>query len=190
MFLVAHRFHRRGAKRAQCYSVYVTNLALAAIIVVASLTIGFRTYLLVQLPIILIGALAGTWLFYVQHHFESIYWARHDAWDPWRAALEGSSYYKLPAILQWFSGNIGLHHIHHVRPRIPNYALQRCYDAVPAMREVKPLTMLKSLEALRFGLYDEQQNKLVSFRELDRSFARGDKTLTYSDRSKRIDPRL
>ena len=166
VFLIAQRFHRKGAKPRQRYSVYFTNLAILAIVLVASLTIGFRTYVLVQLPIILIAGVAGVWLFYVQHHFEGVYWARHGEWDPWRAALEGSSYYKLPRVLQWFTGNIGLHHIHHVRPRIPNYNLQRSYDEVPAMQAVKPLTIRESLKALRFSLYDEKQRKLVSFRSL------------------------
>jgi omega-6 fatty acid desaturase (delta-12 desaturase) len=166
VFLVFQRFARKGAKRRQRYSVYLTNLAIAAIIGVASLTIGFRTYVLVQLPIILIAGVVGVWLFYIQHHFEGVYWARHEAWDPWRAAMEGASYYKLPKVLQWFTGNIGLHHIHHVRPRIPNYSLQRCYDEVPAMQAVEPLTIRKSLKALRFDLYDEQRRKLVSFRSL------------------------
>jgi omega-6 fatty acid desaturase (delta-12 desaturase) len=166
VFLISQRFHRKGVPRRQRYSVYVTNVAILAIIVVASLTIGLRTYVLVQLPVILIAATAGVWLFYVQHHFEGVYWARHDEWDPWRAALEGSSYYKLPKVLQWFTGNIGLHHIHHVRPRIPNYNLQRSYDEVPAMQAVKPLTIRESLKALRFSLYDERRKKLVGFRSL------------------------
>jgi omega-6 fatty acid desaturase (delta-12 desaturase) len=130
------------------------------------LTIGLRTYVLVQLPIILIGTTVGVWLFYVQHQFEGVYWARHEAWDPMRAALEGASYYKLPKVLQWFTGNIGLHHIHHVRPRIPNYNLQQCYDEVPAMQAVEPLTMRKSLKSLGLHLWDEEQQKLVGFRSL------------------------
>jgi len=166
IFLISHRFPHKGAGPRQRFSVIFTNLAILAIIGVASLTIGFRTYVLVQLPILLIGDLAGVWLFYVQHHFEGVYWARQDEWDPWRAALEGASYYKLPKVLQWFTGNIGLHHIHHVRPRIPNYNLQQCYDEVPAMRAVKPLTIRESLKALRFNLYDEAQGKMVGFRAL------------------------
>jgi omega-6 fatty acid desaturase (delta-12 desaturase) len=164
IFLISYRFFLPKAKRSHRYSVLVTNLALVAIVITASLTIGLRTYVLIQLPVILLADLAGIWLFYVQHHFAGVYWARHDVWDSWQAALKGSSYYRLPAVLQWFSGNIGLHHIHHVRPRIPNYALQRCYDAVPAMQAVKPLTVIKSLEALRFRLYDESQKQLVGFR--------------------------
>jgi len=166
VFLLTHRFPHKGAGKRQRYSVYVTNLAIAAIIGVASLTIGLRTFVAVQLPIFLVGFAAGVWLFYVQHQFEGVYWARHEAWDPMRAALEGASYYKLPKVLQWFTGNIGLHHIHHVRPRIPNYNLQRCYDEVPAMQAVEPLTMRKSLKSLGLHLWDEEQQKLVGFRSL------------------------
>jgi acyl-lipid omega-6 desaturase (Delta-12 desaturase) len=126
---------------------------------VASLTIGFQTYVLIQLPIILIGGALGLWLFYVQHQFENVYWARHEFWDPLRVALEGSSYFKLPKVLQWVSGNIGLHHIHHVRPNIPNYHLQQCYDDIRAFQVVKPLSIRTSLKSLRLSLYDEEPKK-------------------------------
>jgi len=166
IFLLTHRFAHKGAKKRQRFSVYLTNLAIAAIIALASITIGLRTYILVQLPIILIGTTVGVWLFYVQHQFEGVYWARHEAWDPMRAALEGASYYKLPKVLQWFTGNIGLHHIHHVRPRIPNYNLQQCYDEVPAMQAVEPLTIRKSLKSLGLHLWHADQQRLVGFRSL------------------------
>jgi omega-6 fatty acid desaturase (delta-12 desaturase) len=166
IFLITQRFPHRGAKKREVISVIITDLALLAIIVVASLTIGLRTYVLIQLPILLIAGVFGLWLFYVQHQYEGVYWARHEVWDPYKAALQGSSYYKLPKFFQWCSGNIGLHHIHHLRPRIPNYSLQRCYDAVPAMREVKALTFVESLKSLRMNLYDEAQQRLVSFRSL------------------------
>jgi omega-6 fatty acid desaturase (delta-12 desaturase) len=165
-FLIAQRFSHKGARKRERVSVVITNLALLAIIVLASLTIGFWTYVAIQLPIILIGGAAGIWLFYVQHQYEGVYWARQEAWDPYKAAMEGSSYYKLPRILQWFTGNIGLHHIHHLRPRIPNYNLQACYDAVPAMRDVEPLTIRQSLNSLRLNLWDEERGTLVSFRSL------------------------
>jgi omega-6 fatty acid desaturase (delta-12 desaturase) len=165
-FLLAQRFSHKGAKRRERVSVLITNLAILAIIVLASLTIGFWTYVAIQLPIILIGGALGIWLFYVQHQYEGVYWARQGTWDPFKAAMEGSSYYKLPRILQWFTGNIGLHHIHHLRPRIPNYNLQPCYDAIPAMRDVEPLTIRQSLKSLGLNLWDEDQGALVSFRSL------------------------
>ncbi len=166
VFLIANRFANKNAKRRERQSVWITNLALLAIIFVASQTIGLRTYLLIQLPVILIAATAGIWLFYVQHQFEGVYWSRHEEWDPIKASLQGSSYFKLPKILQWFTGNIGLHHIHHIRPRIPNYNLQRCYDETPAFQAVKPITLRTSLRSLWLNLYDEGSGKLVSFRAL------------------------
>ena len=166
VFLIANRFATKNAKRRERQSVWITNLALLAIILVASQTIGLRTYLLIQLPVILIAATGGIWLFYVQHQFEGVYWARHEEWNPIKASLQGSSYYKLPKIVQWFTGNIGLHHIHHIRPRIPNYNLQRCYDETPAFQAVKPITLRSSLRSLWLNLYDEQSGKLVSFRAL------------------------
>lgn len=166
LFLVIQRFSTKGAGKRERNSVVFTNLALLIVIAVASSTIGFQTYVLIQLPIIVIGGTLGLWLFYVQHQFENVYWARHEVWAPLRVALEGSSYYKLPKILQWFTGNIGLHHIHHVRPNIPNYNLQQCHDDIPAFQAVKPITIRTSFRSLRLSLYDEKQNKMISFRSL------------------------
>lgn len=139
LVLLINRLPSKGAKRQHISSVVFTNLAILAIITMASLTIGFRDYILIQLPIMLVAWAAGMWLFYIQHQFEGVYWARQTNIDKMRVAMEGSSYYRLPRILQWFTGNIGLHHIHHLRPRIPNYNLQQCYDNTPPLREVKPL---------------------------------------------------
>jgi omega-6 fatty acid desaturase (delta-12 desaturase) len=166
VFLLAQRFPHKGTRKRERNSVVFTDLAILAIIGVASVTIGLRAYALIQLPIMLVASTIGVWLFYVQHQFEGVYWARHEVWDPMRAALEGSSYYKLPRVLQWFTGNIGLHHIHHVRPRIPNYNLQQCYDDTPALQAVRPLTIRRSLQSLRMNLWDEKRQKLVSFRSL------------------------
>lgn len=166
LFLFIQRFPTKGAGTKERKSVLLTNLALLIVIAVASFTIGFKTYLLIQLPIILVGGTSGLLLFYIQHQFENVYWARHDVWDPMRVALEGSSYLKLPKILQWFTGNINLHHIHHVRPNIPNYNLQKCYEKVAAFQAVKPITIWTSFNMLRLGLFDERQQKMVSFHSL------------------------
>ncbi len=163
LFLVSNRFSCKVARKQEHKSVILTNLAVLAIFAAVSLSIGFRTYLLIQVPIMLIAGTLGVWLFYVQHQFEGVYWARHEHWDPIRVALEGSSLYKLPKVLQWITGNIGLHHVHHVRPAIPNYNLQQCYDDIPALQAVKPLTIRRSLKSLRLNLWDEKQQKLVSF---------------------------
>jgi acyl-lipid omega-6 desaturase (Delta-12 desaturase) len=169
VFLIIHRFFRKSDHRQGHISVIVSDIAIALIILSAYFTIGLRAYCLIQAPVMFISGAAGLWLFYVQHQFEGVYWARHDAWNRLRAALEGSSYYKLPKLLQWFTGNIGLHHIHHVQQRIPNYNLQRCLDEVPALQKVEPLTMRRSLKSLRLNLWDEKHGRLVSFKSIHSS---------------------
>ena len=161
--MVAYRIPRRSEGRAAVVSVLVTNLALAAIITVFALTVGWRTYLLVQVPVTLLEWTLGVWLFYVQHQHDNAYWERSGQHTTLEAALQGSSYYKLPRFLRWVTGNIGLHHIHHLRPRIPNYHLQPCQDAVPALQAVRPLTLRASLRSVGLNLWDERQGKLVGF---------------------------
>lgn len=165
-FLLRNRWPGKGAHKQDVHSVIITNLAILAICAVASLTIGFKTCLLVQVPILIMAATFGVWLFYMQHQFEGVYWARHKEWDPWRAALEGSSYCRLPAVLQWLSGDIGYHHVHHARPGIPNYHLQQCYDETPELKRIHPVTIRSSLKSIRLNLWDEERGKLVSFRSL------------------------
>jgi len=166
LFLIIQRFPSPGAKKRERNSVLFTNFAIIAIITLMSLTLGFQNYLLIQLPVIMMAASAGMWLFYVQHQYEDVYWSRHQSWDLTLSGLEGSSYYKLPKMLQWIVGNIGLHHIHHVKANIPNYNLQRCYDEISALQTVTPLTLRKSLKSLWLNLWDEQRQKLVSFRSI------------------------
>jgi omega-6 fatty acid desaturase (delta-12 desaturase) len=161
--MIAYRIPHRGAGWRAAGSVLLNNLALAAIFTAAALTVGWRTYLLVQVPVVVISWTIGVWLFYVQHQHEDAYWAHTEQRDPLAVALRGSSYYKLPKVLQWFTGNIGLHHIHHLRPRIPNYHLQACQDAIPLLQTVPPLTVRRSLKSLALNLWDEQNQKLVGF---------------------------
>jgi acyl-lipid omega-6 desaturase (Delta-12 desaturase) len=145
----------------------LTDLTLIGLVVGMSLLIGFQNYILIQLPTAIFAATLGVWLFYVQHNFEDTYWRAHPEWDYTQAALEGSSYYKLPKIFQWFTGNIGLHHIHHLSPRIPNYLLEKCHEENPAFQEVPTLTLKSSFKILwsRLALWDEEQRKLISFKE-------------------------
>jgi acyl-lipid omega-6 desaturase (Delta-12 desaturase) len=165
-FLVSQRFPGGESREGERFSVIFTDMALFALIMVLIRYHVLGIYLMIQLPIVLLAGIAGIWLFYVQHQFEGVYWSRHAEWDPLRAALEGSSYYRLPALLQWCTASIGIHTIHHIRPRIPNYNLQRCYDGVPALRVVKPLTLRSSLRSLRLHLWDEEEGRMVSFRSL------------------------
>ena len=164
LFLAAYRFWRRGALPKERWSVVKTNLGLAGLITLAAFTIGLKTYLMIQLPVMALTASIGVWLFYVQHQYEEVYWARHAEWDPARAALEGSSYYKLPRWLEWFTGSVGFHHLHHLRPRIPNYRLRRCSQDLPIVPASEPLTLLDSLKCLRVHLWHEADKKLVCFK--------------------------
>jgi acyl-lipid omega-6 desaturase (Delta-12 desaturase) len=166
LFLVIHRFPSHGAKKRENLSIHFTNFGIAALILIMSFTVGFQNYLLMQLPVIVVAASAGMWLFYVQHQYEGTYWERNNNWDLTKSGLEGSSYYQLPAVLQWIGGNIGLHHIHHVRANIPNYNLQRCQNEVPVLQAVSPLTLRKSFQSLWLNLWDEESQKLVSFRSI------------------------
>jgi omega-6 fatty acid desaturase (delta-12 desaturase) len=165
-FLLRNRWPSKKAHPQDVHSVIYTDLALAAIVTVAGLAIGFRTYLLVQLSTLFFAAAFGVWLFYVQHQFEGVYWARHSEWNPWQAALQGASFYQLPKMLQWLSGNIGYHHVHHARPGIPNYYLQKAYEETPELQAVQPLTLLGSLGSVHLNLWDEKQRRLVSFSSL------------------------
>jgi acyl-lipid omega-6 desaturase (Delta-12 desaturase) len=164
LFLVSYRYPHKGSKRRQRMSVIITNAAIAIIILVASLTIGIKAYALIQFPVIFIAGVIGVWLFYIQHQFEGVYWSRNDRWDPIKASLQGSSYYKLPKVIRWFTGNIGLHHIHHLRSRIPNYNLQRACDDTKAFVDIEPLTLRKSITCLQLKLWDEKGQKLVRFK--------------------------
>lgn len=144
-------------------SVMWTNLALLGVVLFFSFTIGLKNYLLVQLPIITFASSIGVWLFYVQHQYENVYWERHENWDFASAALQGSSFYKLPKIMQWFTGNIGFHHIHHLSPKIPNYKLEDCHNDNPIFTEVEPLTLRTSLKSLRVRLWDEDRHKMIGY---------------------------
>ncbi len=166
MFLIYNRFVTGKATARERHYVYATNMALLAIIIVATLTIGFKAYVLIQLPILMIGGSAGVWLFYVQHQFDGVYWSRHEDWNFEDAAVEGSSFYKLPKILQWFSGNIGFHHVHHLSSRIPNYYLESCHKEIPQFRNIKPLTFRNSLKCFTYRLWDEENNRLVGYNYL------------------------
>lgn len=162
-FMLRYRLPTRKSTRKERMSVVLTNLLILGVIVLAELTIGWRTYLSIQLPVVWMAGAVGVWLFYVQHQFKGVYWSRKGEWDAVRAAMEGSSFYQLPPLLRWFSSNIGYHHVHHLTPRIPNYRLKACYDAIPALQAKKPLTLRDSFASLRLKLWDEERKELVGF---------------------------
>ncbi len=162
VFAITHRFWRPGAGKRERSSVVWTDLAIAGVVGWLVLEIGWAAFLMVELPVLLIACGAGVWLFYVQHNFDPTYWERHQNWDFFNAGMDGSSFYKLPKVLQWFTGNIGFHHIHHLSPRIPNYKLEKCHNENPVF-QIEPLTIRKSMKSLFFRLWDEREKMLVGW---------------------------
>jgi omega-6 fatty acid desaturase (delta-12 desaturase) len=167
LFILQHRLPV-GLMRAgwqPWFSTMATNGAIAAIVGTVIWFIGLKAFLLVHLPIMLLAASIGVWLFYVQHQFEHTTWDNERDWSLHEAALHGSSYYDLPAVLGWFTANIGVHHVHHLCSRIPYYRLPRALRDYPELRGVGRLTLWQSFRCVRLALWDEAQGRLVSFRE-------------------------
>ncbi len=167
VFLLLYRvpFDTPKSWAAERRSVWATNLAIAAIVVALGLMLGFRAVLLVQLPIVIVTTIVGVWLFSVQHRYDDAHWLRKEGWSFQAASLEGSSYLKLPRWLQWATGNIGFHHIHHLAPRVPNYRLEACYRSAPILAAQTPLTLARAFHASRLTLWDEAAQKLIRFRD-------------------------
>ncbi len=168
---LAPRMIPMGARPRIRRSHLYTDIALLAIIGGIILLIGWRSYLLLQVPTILVGGGAGVWLFYVQHQFEDAYWERSGEWNYIDAALAGSSYLKLPKVLQFFTGNIGLHHIHHLLARIPNYNLQRAHDENEFLHRAPTISLWQGLCSVRLKLYDEDARRMVTWAQARASVA-------------------
>jgi omega-6 fatty acid desaturase (delta-12 desaturase) len=152
-------------------STMATNLAIAAATGAMMWVVGLWPFLLIHVPIVLLGASAGVWLFYVQHQFEQTHWEKGESWNVHDAALQGSSHYDLPAVLRWFTANIGVHHVHHLSSRIPYYRLPEVLRDYPELRNVGRLTLLQSLRCVSLVLWDEKARRLISFKELRRPYA-------------------
>jgi len=161
--MIGPRIWSNKMRPRQRRSVLATNLALAVVVGAIVSLAGLDAWLLVQMPIAILAGTMGVFMFYVQHQFEDVYWQHHESWSYAESALQGSSYLKLPALLQFFTGNIGLHHVHHLSARIPNYNLQRAHDENPVFHDVPTLTLWDGIRSLRLKLYDEQRSRLVSF---------------------------
>jgi len=166
MFIVQNRFSNKKMTPTERWNVYFTNMVLLMMAAGMSFLIGIKAYLLIQVPLLVISHVIGLWLFYIQHQFEDVSWDRASNWDYKNAAILGSSFLKLPCILQWFTGNIGFHHVHHLSPRIPNYNLARCQNENDLFKDVRPITLGSTFKALNLSLWDEANRQLVRFRKV------------------------
>jgi omega-6 fatty acid desaturase (delta-12 desaturase) len=173
VFFLLYRvpFDTPRAWKAEHRSVWLTDLAIASAVVALGLTFGFGAVALVQVPIVIVSATVGVWLFSVQHRFDDARWLRKEEWSHQAASLDGSSYLKLPKPLQFLTGNIGFHHIHHLAPRVPNYRLEACHRSAPILAAQKPLTLTRAFHASGLTLWDEAHGKLVRFRDAARETA-------------------
>ncbi|MCK5041332.1 MAG: fatty acid desaturase [Sphingomonadales bacterium] len=167
IFVLKHRLPLgKTFKKTKVWSNVVMTNALIVLITAGMIyVIGPIDLLKIQVPVVLIAAATGIWMFYVQHQFEHIYWRRDDEWDYSDAALLGSSHYRLPKFLQWLTGNIGIHHIHHLYSKIPNYRLPECLERIPELQKATRLTLFKSFSCVRFALLDEKESRMISFRD-------------------------
>lgn len=165
-FIVGNRFSNRTMTRKQRLNVYSTNVILLAAASLISWAIGWQAFLIIQLPVMFFAAMGGIYLFYLQHQYEDVIWCRQEDWEYKKLALEGSSFFKLPGILRWFTGNIGFHHIHHLGPTIPNYNLPKAYKENELFREIKPITFWQSFKSLSIRFWDETGQRAVGLREI------------------------
>ncbi|MHC0038231.1 Delta(5) desaturase DesA [Pseudoneobacillus sp. C159] len=165
-FLIMNRFNRKAAKKKERMNLYLTNVLIVVLYAAVISVIGWQSFLIVQGSIFMISGSAGIWLFYVQHNFEDSYFEPDKDWEYVLAAVEGSSFYKLPKIMQWLTGNIGFHHVHHLSPRVPNYRLEEAHNNTEPLKNVPTVTLATSLQSLKFRLWDEKRKNFVSFKEI------------------------
>ncbi|MBR7554889.1 fatty acid desaturase [Allobacillus sp. GCM10007491] len=178
LFLVTNRLNRKDAKKKERRNTYLTNISIIGIIALLIWVIGWSSFLIVQLPIMFVAGSLGIWLFYVQHQFEDSYFEDEAEWDYVKAAIDGSSYYKLPRVLQWITGNIGYHHVHHLSPKVPNYNLEQVHESTPPLQQATTITVGSSLKSIRFRLYDEKSKTFVHFKEIKERLHTADRLST------------
>jgi omega-6 fatty acid desaturase (delta-12 desaturase) len=171
VFLIQQRFNRKKAGLKERMNTYLTNLSILAIVFTMCELIGWKSFLLVESPIFLISGATGIWLFYVQHTFEDTYFEHDEEWEYVQAAMHGSSYYKLPSVLRWMTGNIGFHHIHHLSPRVPNYNLEKAHNQIPILQKVQTITIKSSLQSIRFRFWDEEKKQFLGFKEIKKTLS-------------------
>ncbi|MFJ7855036.1 fatty acid desaturase [Peribacillus frigoritolerans] len=166
VFLLKNRFNRKGARKKEKNNTYLTNVLIVVFAALLCLAVGWQSFLLVQGSIFMISGSIGIWLFYVQHTFEDSYFEENEEWEYVLAAVEGSSFYKLPKLMQFLTGNIGYHHVHHLSPRVPNYKLEMAHNNTQPLENVPTITLATSLRSLRFRLWDEESKNFVGFKDI------------------------
>jgi acyl-lipid omega-6 desaturase (Delta-12 desaturase) len=166
LFVIQNRFTKGYMTFREKIYVHLTSLAIAGTIAILVMFIGWKTFLMIQLPILYVATVHGVWLFYVQHQYRDVLWEDETGWDYKTTALHGSSWFKLPRVLNWFTGNIGFHHIHHLSPRVPNYNLKKCHYENSLFQSVKPITFFSAFESLLLRLYDKKKKRMIRFSEI------------------------
>ncbi|MCT4787177.1 fatty acid desaturase [Exiguobacterium aestuarii] len=166
LILVTSRFNRKDARKKERQNTYLINISLVVLYGALIYLVGWQAFLIVQGTTMFIAGVLGIWLFYVQHTFEDSYFEDEQEWDYVKAAIEGSSYYELPKVLQWVTGNIGFHHVHHLSPRVPNYHLEKAHTSTPPLQRATTIGLFSSLKSLRYKLYDANNKTFVTFREV------------------------
>ncbi|MFD1739806.1 fatty acid desaturase [Bacillus salitolerans] len=166
VFLLEYRFNRKGAKKKERINTYITNISIVSLYGFLCWLVGWQAFVFIQGPVFFLSGLMGIWLFYVQHQFEDSYFEHEDEWSYVQAAVEGSSYYKLPKVLQWITGNIGFHHVHHLAPRVPNYHLEKAHNETLPLQKATTITLGTSLKSLKYRLWDEKEKTFITFKEL------------------------
>ncbi|MBK3496238.1 fatty acid desaturase [Viridibacillus sp. YIM B01967] len=164
LVLISSRFNRKDARKKERLNTYLSNMIIVSLVAGIVLTAGWPALLIVHGTTMFVAASLGIWLFYIQHTFEDSYFEEESEWDYVKAAIEGSSYYKLPLLLQWVTGNIGFHHVHHLSPRVPNYLLEEAHEKVPPLQTATTVTLKTSFESLRYKLYDPSHKTFVTFK--------------------------
>jgi len=165
MILQRFRTPSVASGKQQLWNVWMTNAALVGLVLIGIVAFGWKSVVLLYFPSYYLAAAGGIWLFYVQHQFEEAYWERGKEWDYATAAITGSSHLRMPALLNWFTGHIGLHHVHHLGPKIPNYRLKRAHEENPIFHAAPELTLRTALKTLRLTLWDEASQRMIGFRE-------------------------
>ncbi|WP_335869445.1 fatty acid desaturase [Bacillus sp. 2205SS5-2] len=164
VFLIKNRFNRKEARSDERLNTYLANILIIGLVAVLGWTLGWAPFLIVQGTIFFLSGVGGIWLFYVQHTFEDSYFEENEHWEYVLAAVEGSSFYKLPKVLQFLTGNIGYHHVHHLSPRVPNYMLEEAHNNIDILQKVPTITLATSLKSLKFRLWDEDSKNFIGYR--------------------------